>query len=189
MFAALFGAVMSSLDSMLNSASTIFTKDLYERHWARKPPSQRRLVTVGRLATGSFVVFACLLAPELRHMGAIYDYMQQAWNFIWPGILAAFLWGIVLPRAPSAAGVAGLVAGVPLYAFFNLGLGVPYLNAAALSFVVASVLMLLITWRRPLEEPRALPDAAAVKMKPAPGARLAGLALVAATVALYLVFW
>jgi SSS family solute:Na+ symporter len=180
---------MSSLDSMLNSASTIFTKDLYERHWARERPSQRRLVTVGRLATASFVVFACVLAPELRHMGAIYDYMQQAWNFIWPGILAAFLWGIVLPRTPSAAGVAGLLAGVPLYALFNLGLGVAYLNAAALSFVVTSALMLLITWRRPLEEPRTLPDAPAVAMQPAPGARPVGFALIAATVALYVVFW
>jgi SSS family solute:Na+ symporter len=189
MFAALFGAVMSSLDSMLNSASTIFTKDLYERHWAREPPSQRRLVTIGRLATASFVVFACLLAPELRHMGAIYDYMQQAWNFIWPGILAAFLWGIVLPRAPSAAGVAGLLAGVPLYALFNLGLGVAYLNAAALSFVVTSALMLAIAWWRPLEDPRVLPDAAAVPMQPARWARPVGAALITAVAALYLVFW
>jgi SSS family solute:Na+ symporter len=189
MLAALFGAVMSSLDSMLNSASTIFTKDLYERHWARERPSQRRLVAVGRLATGSFVIFACLLAPELRHMGAIYDYMQEAWNFIWPGILAAFLWGIVLPRAPSLAGVVGLLAGVPLYAVFNLGLGTAYLNAAALSFLLTSALMLAITWWRPLPEPRVLPDAAAVPLESAPGARAAGFVLIAVTVALYLVFW
>ncbi len=189
MFAALFGAVMSSLDSMLNSASTIFTKDLYERHWARKPPSQRRLVTVGRLATAGFVVFACLLAPELRHMGSIYDYMQQAWNFIWPGVLAAFLWGIVLPRVPSAAAVAGLLAGVPLYALFNLGLDVAYLNAAALSFIATSALMLAITWWRPLAEPRMLPDAAAVPLEAAPEARSVGLALIAATAILYIVFW
>lgn len=189
MFAALFGAVMSSLDSMLNSASTIFTKDLYERHWARSRPSQKRLVVVGRIATGVFVVFACLLAPELRHMGAIYDYMQEAWNFVWPGILAAFLWGILLPRAPAAAGVAGLLAGVPLYALFNLGVGVAYLNAAALSFVVTSVVMVTLAWWRPLDEARVLPQNAAVALEPAPWARPIGFSLIAATVVLYVIFW
>jgi SSS family solute:Na+ symporter len=189
MFAALFGAVMSSLDSMLNSASTIFTKDLYERHWARSQPSQRRLVAVGRIATASFVVVACILAPELRHMGAIYDYMQQAWNFIWPGILAAFLWGIAIPRVPGSAAVVALIIGVPLYALFNLGVGVAYLNAAALSFIVTSLVLLAISWWRPLAEPRALPDAGVVALEPAAWAVPAGVALILTTVGLYVVFW
>ena len=87
--------------------------------------------------------------------------------------------------SPSITSPAGRLA----RPFFNLGLGTAYLNAAALSFVVTSALMLGITWWRPLEEPRVLPDAAAVPLESAPGARVAGLALVAATVALYLVFW
>ena len=62
MFAALFGAVMSSLDSMLNSAATIFSVDLYKRH-LRPEASSRRLMVVGRVTTGVLVVVACLWAP------------------------------------------------------------------------------------------------------------------------------
>ena len=59
MFAALFGAVMSSLDSMLNSAATIFSVDLYKRH-LRPEASSRRLMAVGRTATGVLVLVGCL---------------------------------------------------------------------------------------------------------------------------------
>ena len=62
MFAALFGAVMSSLDSMLNSASTIFTMDLYKRHF-RPDADAKQTVKVGRIATAVLVVVACLVAP------------------------------------------------------------------------------------------------------------------------------
>jgi hypothetical protein len=95
----------------------------------------------------------------------------------------------VLPRAPSAAAVTGLIMGVPLYAVFNLLAGVAYLNAAALSFLVTSALMLVITWWRPLVEPRLLPDAGVVALEPAPWARAMGLILVAATGVLYVMFW
>ena len=69
MFAALFGAVMSSLDSMLNSASTIFTLDIYSRHVVKKELEPRRAVRIGRIATGVFVVIGCLLAPQLASVG------------------------------------------------------------------------------------------------------------------------
>ncbi|GAG23256.1 unnamed protein product, partial [marine sediment metagenome] len=59
MFAAIFGAIMSSLDSMLNSASTIFTMDLYKRH-IKKDASSKSLISIGRIMTGVFVFIGCL---------------------------------------------------------------------------------------------------------------------------------
>ena len=61
--AAIFGAVVSSLASMLNSASTIFTMDIYYK--LRKGASQGELVTVGRICTVVFVLIALLIAPNL----------------------------------------------------------------------------------------------------------------------------
>lgn len=62
MFAALFGAVMSSLDSMLNSASTILTMDVVKRHF-RPTATSKQLVRTGRQATAFFVIAGCLWAP------------------------------------------------------------------------------------------------------------------------------
>ena len=61
-FAAIAGAVISSLASMLNSASTIFTMDLFTRHF-RKDTSPRTQVLVGRIMTLVFVIIGCLIAP------------------------------------------------------------------------------------------------------------------------------
>ena len=62
MFAALFGAVMSSLDSMLNSTATIFTMDIYAQH-INKTSSTKQQLKIGRIATALFVVLGCLIAP------------------------------------------------------------------------------------------------------------------------------
>ena len=66
MFAALFGAIMSSLDSMLNSASTIFTMDIYKRQINPNADS-KYLVKVGRIATAIFVIAGCLIGPLPEH--------------------------------------------------------------------------------------------------------------------------
>ncbi len=60
--AAILGAVVSSLASMLNSASTIFTMDLY-RQYLNRSASQKKLVFVGRICVGVFVVIGCLISP------------------------------------------------------------------------------------------------------------------------------
>ena len=63
-FAAISGAVISSLASMLNSASTIFTMDLVKRHFAPQA-SNRRLIWTGRVSTIVFVLIGCIIAPTL----------------------------------------------------------------------------------------------------------------------------
>jgi SSS family solute:Na+ symporter len=108
-FAAISGAVISSLASMLNSASTIFTMDLFQRHW-NKDASQQTLIWSGRVTTGVFVLTGCLIAPKLgdpRFLG-IFSYIQEFQGYISPGILAAFVFGMVFKRAPALAGVANL---------------------------------------------------------------------------------
>ena len=78
MFAAISGAVMSSLASMLNSASTIFTMDLYRRCW-RENASQKALLTIGRATTVLFVITGCLIAPNLAdpRFKGVFNYIQE----------------------------------------------------------------------------------------------------------------
>ena len=110
MFAAIAGAVISSLASMLNSASTILTMDIYNRLFDRNA-SQKRLLLLGRVTTGVFIIAACLLAPRLDDpkFGGVFNYIQQFQGYIWPGVVAAFLFGMLVPQAPGSAGVAALI--------------------------------------------------------------------------------
>ncbi len=194
MFAALFGAVMSTLDSMLNSASAIFTIDIYSRHIRREKLQPRRAILIGRLATGAFVVFACLLAPHLANMGGIYEYMQRVWNFIWPGILAVFLLGIAVPKAPPIGATLALLLSPPAYGGLMAAMDYywnsqAYLNAAGGAFLFACAVLAWFAWRQPLKEPRILPVSQAVDLRPAPGVKLAGAAIIGLTLLLYAIFW
>ncbi len=60
-----------------------------------------------------FIVAACLLAPRLDDpkFGGVFNYIQQFQGYIWPGVVAAFLFGMLVPQAPGSAGVAALVCG------------------------------------------------------------------------------
>ncbi|MEE9370817.1 MAG: sodium/solute symporter, partial [Sedimentisphaerales bacterium] len=132
--AAIAGAVISSLASMLNSGSTIFTMDLFRRHW-KKDASPRLIVRTGRIATLVFVFIVCLIAPHLANpkFGGIFTYIQEFQGFISPGILATFVFGLINRRAPGAAGVTGLLLCVPVYGFLYWQFGeVAFLNRMAI---------------------------------------------------------
>jgi SSS family solute:Na+ symporter len=115
MFAALCGAVMSSFNSGINSASTIFTIDIYKKYF-KKTATPLEEVKVGRIATGAIVLIACLWAPVISGFEGVFNYIQEIWGFISPGIVAAFLVGLVFKRAPAIAAKGAMWLGLPLYA-------------------------------------------------------------------------
>ncbi|MCD6308238.1 MAG: solute:sodium symporter family transporter, partial [Candidatus Latescibacteria bacterium] len=190
-FAAIAGAVISSLASMLNSASTIFTMDIYKRH-LKKDASQHSLVTVGRITTLLFVVIGCILAPQLgadRFKG-IFNYIQEFQGFISPGILAAFVFGMGVKRTPPAAGVAALILNVPVYGlllFFSNSIA--FLNRMAITFVLLIATMTVITVLKPLAEPRVMPVREDFDMLPAKSVAWMGAGVIIVTVVLYGIFW
>ncbi|HNS21990.1 MAG TPA: sodium/solute symporter [Sedimentisphaerales bacterium] len=191
MFAAIAGAVISSLASMLNSASTILTMDLYNRLLDRNAP-QKRLLLLGRAATGVFIVAACLLAPRLNDpkFGGVFNYIQQFQGYIWPGVVAAFLFGMLVPQAPPSAGVAALICGPILYGLFQrFAPGLHFLIQVALAFELVLMIMGVITFFKPLESPRALPVREAIETTTAPAVKLAGGAVLAAVAVFYVIFW
>ena len=189
MFAALFGAVMSSLDSMLNSAATIFTIDLYQRFRA-PDASQERLVTVGRAATAALVVIGCLWAPIVAAAGSVFEYIQMFWGFISPGIVAAFAFGLLSPRTPPLAAKGGMLLGVPVYGLLLWRFPeVAFLHHMALTFIVIAMFMATVTLVAPGEVRGAVPRTSGVDLTPAPGARLWAGAVILAAAGLYVVFW
>ena len=197
MFAALFGAVMSTLDSLLNSAATIFSVDVYARHF-RAGADARRMVRVGRITTAVLVVVGCLWAPAVGAAPSVFEYIQKFWGFISPGIVTVFLVGIVSRRTPPMAAFGAMLLGIPVYgALLWFVPGVAFLHHMAITFVVLVAFM--VTWTKawPLaadeaEASRAreaMSTAPDLSLEPARGARLAGAAIVLATAGLYLIFW
>lgn len=188
LFAALFGAVMSSLDSMLNSASTIFTMDVYRRH-LRRDRGSRHYVGVGRVATAVLVVLACLMAPLPARFEGVFNYIQMVWGFVSPGVVAVFLFGFVSPRTPPAAALTGLVLGVPVYGALLATLpDVAFLNHMAVTFVTIVASMAAITAVAPRATPFTFERRSEVDLTPARLARPLGFGVLAVTAALYVVF-
>ncbi|MBA7621578.1 Sodium/glucose cotransporter [subsurface metagenome] len=191
MFAAIAGAVISSLASMLNSASTIFTMDVYKRMLERNAP-QKRLLLLGRIMTMIFVVAGCLLAPRLDDpkFGGVFQYIQQFQGYIWPGVVAAFLFGMMVPKAPGAAGVAALISGPTIYGLFQAFAGdLHFLIQVAITFQLVLMIMGLITFCKPLDKPRELPVREDIEIRTMPEVKLAGGLVLAAVIAFYIIFW
>jgi len=192
MFAAIFGAVMSSLDSMLNSASTIFTMDIYKRHF-KKDASSKSLIKIGRIMTVVFVLIGCLIAPQLSDpkFKGIFHYIQDFQGYISPGILAAFVFGIIFKRAPPLAAITALILNVPVYGILHLKYfdNIVFLNKMAITFGILILAMAIVTVFKPLTRPKALPSRGGIDMKPAASVVWLGLAVIGATIALYIIFW
>ncbi len=189
--AAILGAVVSSLASMLNSASTIFTMDLY-RQYLNREASQKNLVFVGRFCVGIFVVIGCMISPLLNdpRFGGIFTYIQEFQGFISPGILAVFVFGFVARRAPAVCGVVGLWSAPAIYLALKLLLpNLAFLDRMAVAFFCVIVIMTVITILRPLSKPIEMPVKTKIDLEPSRTALGFGIAVVVMTLVLYAYFW
>jgi SSS family solute:Na+ symporter len=191
MVAAILGAVTSTLAAMLNAASTIFTMDIY-RHYLNKTASQSALVLVGRISVVVCMVIGCFIAPLLGHpkFRGIFTFIQEFQGFISPGILAVFLYGLFVKRAPRACGVMGLLLSPVAYGLLMvLAPQVAFLDRMAIAFFAVVIALGIMSVVRPLREPITMPAEAKIELAASRGAKLAGIGVVLVTVALYVIFW
>lgn len=198
--AALCGAVISSLASMLNSASTIATMDLYANFSGQK--DQAVLVKVGRSFVVLFVILACLVAPLLDKLESIFAYIQEFQGFISPGILAVFIFGFFSPRTPRWFGVLGITVNAVAYALFKWLLGpmmvehgwwyseeMAFLDRMAICFFLVVFTGIIVTVLAPLDKPVEMPVNDKICLKTSLGAKLAGTFVILVSVGLYVIFW
>jgi SSS family solute:Na+ symporter len=191
LLAALAGAITSSLASMLNSASTVFTLDVVQR-LIKPDASQRSLVLLGRVMVIVFIVIGCLLAPMLADpkFGGVFQFIQQFQGYIWPGVVAAFLFGMIVPRAPGSAGVLALVGGPVLYGLMQAFTpGVHFLLQVLIAFVVLCALMAVLTAARPLNEPKTLPERKDFDLQTDPKVKALGGIVIVAVIVFIIIFW
>lgn len=108
----LMAALMSSLASVFNSCSTIFTLDIYKK--LKPDTEERKLLTVGKFATGIMVVMGVIWIPIMERIGGgvLYQYLQSVQSYIAPPITAVFVLGILWKRVNAPAAIATLSSGV-----------------------------------------------------------------------------
>lgn len=116
--AGLLAALMSSLASIFNSCSTLFTVDIYKK--LNPEASEAKLVNVGRVATALVVVLGIAWIPIMANIsGVLYEYLQSVQSYIAPPITAVFLLGIFHKRINSKGAMATLIVGL-IIAFMRL---------------------------------------------------------------------
>ncbi|HEX7070565.1 MAG TPA: sodium:solute symporter [Rhodothermales bacterium] len=201
-------ALMSSVDSALNSASTLATMDFYHR--VRPHSSSEHLMVVGRVFTILFVVVAALAAPQIDRFPNLFDYLQLVLAYISPPIVAAFLLGMFWRRTTPSGAFAGLVAGgivglvlfvAKTFLYAEALEPLHFLYVAFILFSVAAIVMLLVSLitTPPLPEKvehyswsRGVFDAESVELRALPwykNYRIQSIALLAVTLAVVVYFW
>ena len=111
----LMAALMSSLASVFNSCSTIFTIDIYKKLNPKK--SERDLLTTGKIATTFIVILGIVWIPIMERIGGgvMYQYLQNVQSYIAPPVTAVFLLGIIWKRVNAQAAISTLIAGLVLH--------------------------------------------------------------------------
>lgn len=201
LLAALAGAVMSSFNSMLNSASTMYALDLHPRlrRWGRGSPGRASAsdpVRTARIASAAFAVAACLWAPFIGGFPGVFRYIQTVWGFVTPGIVAVFFAGVLSRRVPAFAARAGLLAGIPTYGALRLlWPETAFLHHMGISFLLVAGGLAFAARRWPraeaaTESERGPAGAAdrAVDLTPLPGVFWKGGLALAAIASIYFVF-
>lgn len=190
MLAALFGATMSTLDSLLNSAATLFTIDIY-KPYINKSADGKKIVKVGKSVTIIFMLIACLWAPIISSFeGGLYLFIQQYWGFIQSGVVIAFIMGFVWDRVPANAALGAMILNFPVYGFFLMFFpDLAFLHSMALTFLTLLVFVIIYTLVRPRKVP------VAIKYQYEQDYQLAGIVkywsiiLVLLTILMYIIFF
>ena len=137
--AGLLAALMSSLASVFNSCSTLFTVDIYKKLYPKTP--EGKLVNIGRVATAIVVILGIAWIPIMQNISsALYEYLQSVQSYIAPPIAAVFLLGIFFKRINSKGAMATLIGGL-LVAIIRLTLEINkgQLDAGSIFYTIGTI--------------------------------------------------
>jgi SSS family solute:Na+ symporter len=199
--AVMVGAVLSTFNSVLNSAATLFSLGVYQGAINRKAEG-RQLVVAGRACSIVLAIGAMLAAPSIDTSGSLYNYLQQINATFFGPMLAVILAALFTRRISAAAAKTALIAGPVVFylinfAFFDeiqaflmtyLGADEPvhFLHFLAFVFVLTIVLMIVVSKLQPsVWTPMTTADTG-VDLKPWRYAKEASAVVVIGTLAFYI---
>jgi len=189
-FAALTAAIVSSLASMANSTSTIFTMDLY-RNYINKDASEQALVRTGRVVVVVAFVIACLVAPALSVLGQAFQFIQEYTGFVSPGVFAIFVFGVFWKKTTPNAALIAAIATIPLSTVFKfLTPGLPFIDRMGIVFLILAAIIIVISLieSKGKDQPNAV-DLEKSLFKTSPKFNIGAILICGILAALYIIYW
>ena len=193
--AVLFGAILSSFNSVLNSSVTLFGIDIYKQH-INQEADEKTVVKYGKLFGVFLALAAMFIAPLLLGQDSLFDYLQKVNGIYSIPILTIFTVGYLSKKAPAIAAKVGLLSGVILYITYifidaytpQVFSGLHFLDIMAFLFILNTVIMLLIGKIYPRKEPIVHVYTKQVDITPWPYVKKVGLAICIIVIGLYYYF-
>ena len=189
--AVMFGAILSSFNSVLNSASTIFTLNVWQPIWG-KTASNNKVVKVGQIFGTVVGVVSIAIAPFVMFFGTgIMNFINECWGFFSMPLLTAVLFGLLSKKAPSIAPkivipihivLYGLTKVIPFFSQFH------YLYVVFALFVLECIIYGICIKVCPRQTAWAMPDAKVMDMTPWKTGKLWAIAGAAVVAIMYLIF-
>lgn len=158
-FAALAAAIVSSLASMLNSTSTIFTMDIYKPYF-NPNASDKQTVNTGRISAAVALLIAGCIAPQLAGLDQAFQFIQEYTGVVSPGILAVFMLGLFWKKSTNKGAIAGVLASIPIAMYFKVApngwvagtslesifVNVPFMDQMGYTAVLSALVIMLVSY-------------------------------------------
>ncbi|MGV8946174.1 MAG: sodium/sugar symporter [Lutibacter sp.] len=198
-FAALTAAIVSSLASMLNSTSTIFTMDIYKQY-INKNASDKSTVNMGRISAGVALAIACVLAPLLGGLDQAFQYIQEYTGVVSPGILAIFILGLFWKKTTNKGAIVGALVSIPIAMYFkvapkgwstsSLFVDVPFLDQMGYTAILTMIVIAIVSWvqHNGKDDEKGIPLSKQL-FKTGPIFNIGAFVVMIILVALYAAFW
>ena len=186
--AVVMGAVLSTFNSALNSAATIFSLGIYKRYF-RRDAGEGQLVRIGKSISAILAVFAIVIAPFVANAPAgLYQLLQQLNGIFFIPIATVILAGFFFPKVSAQGAKTGLFFGLGFYVFMNFVLRVDlhFVHLWGIEFVLNLIVMHLVSLVYLNDNPFKIVDVGAVAMEPWKYARGMSFTLVVITVLIYI---
>tara|TARA_Y200000002_G_C22682395_1_gene664626 strand:- start:1033 stop:2685 length:1653 start_codon:yes stop_codon:yes gene_type:complete len=154
-FAALTAAIVSSLASMLNSTSTIFTMDIYKQY-LRPHAGDKETVNMGRISAAIALLISGVMAPLLGSIDQAFQFIQEYTGIVSPGILAVFILGLFWKKTTNKAAIIGALTSIPIAMYFKVApkgwlnsplfIDVPFLDQMAYTSLLTMLVIVLVSY-------------------------------------------
>ena len=152
-FAALTAAIVSSLASMLNSTSTIFTMDIYKQY-IRPNANDKETVNTGRISAAVALLVAGIMAPLLGGIDQAFQFIQEYTGVVSPGILAVFVLGLFWKKTTNKGAIIGTLSSIPIAMYFKVAPkgwsnnsfflnDVPFLDQMGYTVIITMVIIII----------------------------------------------
>tara|TARA_B100000809_G_scaffold144339_1_gene141943 strand:+ start:34622 stop:36238 length:1617 start_codon:yes stop_codon:yes gene_type:complete len=187
-FAALAAAIVSSLASMLNSTSTIFTMDIYKQY-IDKDANDKKTVNVGRISAAVALIIAAIMAPLLGGIDQAFQFIQEYTGIVSPGILAVFMLGLFWKKTTNKAAIWGALLSIPVALLFKMT-SMPWMDQMGLTTLVTMGIIIAVS----LLQNKGKDDSKGITLKKdifetSPLFNIGAFAVMIVLVVLYSLFW